>query len=75
MSDAKIDSYDVEKRYLHKDGSIVWGRKIVGCVRKGDGSIDYLVSVVQDISARKAHEEQVRLLMREAMDCIHSRCA
>ena len=37
----------------------------VGCVRKGDGSVDYFVAVVEDISARKAHEEQVQLLMRE----------
>jgi two-component sensor histidine kinase len=34
-------------------------------VRKSDGSIDYFVSVVEDISTRKAHEEQIHLLMRE----------
>jgi two-component sensor histidine kinase len=34
-------------------------------VRKRDGSIDYFVSAVEDVSARKAHEEQVHLLMRE----------
>jgi two-component sensor histidine kinase len=51
--------------YLRKDGSIVWGRKTVGCVRKDDESIEYFVIVVQDISTRKAHEEQVHLLMRE----------
>jgi PAS domain S-box-containing protein len=66
MLDGIIDSYDMDKRYLRKDGSIVWGRLTVGCVRKSDGSIDYFVSVVEDISARKAHEEQVHLLMREA---------
>jgi PAS domain S-box-containing protein len=65
MREGKIDTYDVEKRYLRKDGAIVWGRKTVSCVRNGDGSIDYLVSVIQDISARKAHEEQVHFLMRE----------
>jgi PAS domain S-box-containing protein len=65
MADGKINSYSIEKRYLRKDGAIIWGRKTVGCVRKGDGSIDYFVAVLEDISARKAHDDHVRLLMRE----------
>src|SRR5260221_495942 len=55
-----------EELGLRPDGAIVWGRKTVGCVRKSDGSIDYCVSVIEDISARKHAEEQVHLLMREA---------
>jgi PAS domain S-box-containing protein len=66
MHEGKIDSYGVDKRYLRKDGAIVWGRKTVGCVRRSDGSIDYCVSVIEDISERKHAEEQVHLLMREA---------
>ncbi len=65
MREGTIDSYDVEKRYLRKDGAVVWGRNTVGCVRKEDRSLDYLVSAVEDITARKAHEEQIHLLMRE----------
>jgi two-component sensor histidine kinase len=65
MLEGKIDSYEMDKRYVRKDGSIVWGGLTIGCVRKGDESIDYFVAVVEDISARKAHEEQVHLLMRE----------
>ncbi len=60
MRDGKIDSYEVEKRDLRKDGAIIWVRKTVGCVRKGDGSIDYLVSVIEDISARKQAEKELR---------------
>ena len=55
----KIDSYDMDKRYLRKDGAIVWGRLTVGCVRKADGSIDYFVAVVEDITARKRAEEEL----------------
>src|SRR5258708_21432390 len=32
MHQGKIDSYGVDKRYLRKDGAIVWGRKTVGSV-------------------------------------------
>jgi PAS domain S-box-containing protein len=65
MREGKIETYDLEKRYVRKDGALVWGRKTASCVRKSDGSIDYFVFVVQDISVRKAHQEHVQLLMRE----------
>jgi PAS domain S-box-containing protein len=60
MREAKIDSYNLEKRYLRKDGTIIWARKTVSCVRRGDGSIDYFVSVIEDISARKQVEKELR---------------
>jgi PAS domain S-box-containing protein len=60
MFDGKIDSYGADKRYLRKDGAIVWGRKTISCIRKKDGSIDYFVNVIEDISARKRAEELLR---------------
>jgi PAS domain S-box-containing protein len=66
LEDAKVDSCTVEKRDLRGDGSIVWVRRTVSCVRHRDGSVDYFVSVVEDISARKCAEEQINFLMREA---------
>jgi PAS domain S-box-containing protein len=60
VREGKIDSYEVEKRDLRKDGTIVWCRKTVGCIRKGDGSVDYFVSVIEDISARKQAEKELR---------------
>jgi PAS domain S-box-containing protein len=59
MRDGKIDRYDAEKRYLHKDGSTVWGRLTHSCVRKSDQSIDYTIAVVEDISVRKQAEEEL----------------
>jgi PAS domain S-box-containing protein len=56
----KFDRYDADKRYLRKDGAIVWGRLTVSCIRKSDGSIDYFVTVVEDITARKQAEEELR---------------
>jgi PAS domain S-box-containing protein len=61
MRDGKINSYDMDKRYLRKDSAIIWARLTVGCVRKSDdGSIDYFVEVVEDITARKHAEEELR---------------
>jgi PAS domain S-box-containing protein len=56
----KIDRHAKDKRYLHKDGTIVWGRVTVSCVRKSDGAIDYFVTVLEDITARKRAEEELR---------------
>jgi PAS domain S-box-containing protein len=53
-------SYALEKRYLHKDGRTVWAQLTVALLRKADGSPDYFISVVQDLSAQKATEEALR---------------
>jgi PAS domain S-box-containing protein len=60
VREGKIDSYDAEKRLVRKDGAIIWARKTAGCVRKNDGSIDYFVSMIEDISARKQAEKELR---------------
>jgi PAS domain S-box-containing protein len=60
LHDGKIDSYSVDKRYLRKDKTVVWTRRTVSCVRTSDGTIDYLVGVVEDISAHKRAEEELR---------------
>ena len=53
----EADSYCIEKRYIRKDGGIVWASLTVGCVRKVDGGVDYFVSVIQDITSRKRAEQ------------------
>jgi PAS domain S-box-containing protein len=66
LRNGKIASYSLDKRYLRKDGTTVWTSRTVSCVRNSDGAIEYLVSVIEDISARKHAEERLHLLMREA---------
>jgi PAS domain S-box-containing protein len=60
LREGKIDSYDTEKRLVRKDGAIFWARKTADCVRRDDGSIDYVVSVIEDISRRKQAEKELR---------------
>ena len=59
----EIEGYEMEKRFVRKDGQIVYGRVSVKCVRCADGSVDYFVAVLQDISDRKRAEEAQRHLM------------
>ncbi len=60
MRQGKVDRFDVDKRYRRKDSSVVWVRVTVSCLRKSDGSVDYFVTVIEDISARKHAEEELR---------------
>ncbi len=53
-------SFDLEKRYRRKDGSIVWGRVSVALLRDEEGRPLYLAPIIQDITARKQTEEQLR---------------
>jgi PAS domain S-box-containing protein len=55
-----IDRYETDKRYLRRDGAIVWARLTVSRVRKVDGSIDYFVAIVENVSAHKHAEEELR---------------
>ncbi len=57
----EISTYDIEKRYIRKDRSQVWIQLTVSLVRHADGTPDHFVSVVADIQARKAAEDERRL--------------
>jgi PAS domain S-box-containing protein len=59
------DEYELEKRYLHKDGTSVWGHTTVSCVRHHDGRIAYLIKIIQDVTARRRSDETRQMLTRE----------
>jgi PAS domain S-box-containing protein len=65
LRSGKADSYELEKRYVRKDGTPVWVHITGTAVRRNDGSVDHFVAVIQDITKRKQHEEREYLLMRE----------
>ncbi|MEM1126320.1 MAG: PAS domain S-box protein [Bacteroidota bacterium] len=49
-------TYQMEKRYYHKEGHVVWVLLSVSLVRTADGAPRYFISQIQDITARKASE-------------------
>ena len=56
MLAGEIPTYSMEKRYLHKNGKIVWANLSVALVWRADGKPDYFISVVADITERKQGE-------------------
>ena len=55
----EIDTYGREKRYVCKDGTTIWAEVAVSLVRADSSTAPWLVTVVQDISARKRAEQAV----------------
>jgi len=61
---AEIENFSLEKRYIRKDGELVWANLTVSLLREQDGS-QFLMSVVEDIRDRKQAEESLRLRAQE----------
>lgn len=57
LRDGKIDSYQMEKRYIRRDGDSIWISLTVGLQRDRDGTPLYYLPVMVDITDRKRAEE------------------
>ncbi len=54
------DTYILEKRFIPKNGDVLWTKLSIGCVRKPDRTVDYTVALLQDISERKKIEQELK---------------
>jgi len=59
MLAGEIDTYQMEKRYYHKNGSIVWILLSVSLVRTKSGEPLFFISQIQDITRQKENAEQL----------------
>lgn len=53
-------NYQIEKRFLHKDGNIVWGSLSVSLIKDDKGKPLNLISHISDITERKNAEENLQ---------------
>ena len=53
----KLEGYRLEKRYLRKDGSLLWADTSVSAIVDADGKYRATVGVISDITQRKKLEE------------------
>jgi diguanylate cyclase (GGDEF)-like protein/PAS domain S-box-containing protein len=61
MLAGEIRTYQMEKRYLHKEGHIVWALVSVSLVHAEGGEPLYFVSQIQDVTDRKSMEARLQL--------------
>lgn len=65
LQTGKIKFYSLEKRYLRKDGAIVWVNITVSPLSKPGEKPGSTMIVVEDISARKLVEEEIKRRSRQ----------
>lgn len=56
----EIEHYETDGRYLNKDGTYAWMHISVRLVRDAEGNPLHLLSIIEDISARKQAEEALQ---------------
>ncbi len=73
------EAFEIEKRYLRPDGSVVWVRNAVSPIRDGSGKPDSILAVSIDITGYKNAQEELResealkgSILDAALDCIVS---
>ena len=74
----ETEGYFLEKRYISKNKNIVYVALSVRCIRKVNGTIDYFLTLIQDITDKKYFENALEresqknlILLRNASDGIH----
>ena len=67
--------YEIEKRYIRKDGSVIWIHKSVSAIRASDGRAKSLIAVVIDITKHKQTELALQQLNLELENMVQSRTA
>src|SRR5205085_5729089 len=71
----EMDGYSMDKRWIRKDGRVINSIMAAKCLRRADGSVDYFVGLVQDITERKRSEgllqeanEKIEMILESITD-------
>lgn len=56
----EIDNYSLQKRFISRNGNIIYTKLVVSCVRKANKEVDYVTAMIEDISESKRLEEEHR---------------
>jgi len=66
----KIPLFQVEKRYVKKNGEILWINFTATTIRDPEGKVLYSVGMIEDISERKITEEEKEDLISQLKDAL-----
>jgi PAS domain S-box-containing protein len=70
----ETQGYSMDKRFIRKDGEVIFASISANSIRKGNGSVDHFVVFVQDINEHKQAEELTKKtygLLKEAEKLAH----
>lgn len=60
MVEGKIESFQAEKRYVKKDGTVIWGRLTASIGRGLDPEPPFIIGMIEDVTDRVRAEEALR---------------
>jgi PAS domain S-box-containing protein len=72
MLNDEIETYQMEKRYFHKNGEIIWVLLSVSLVKNNDGKPLHFVSQIENISKRKEAENALIKVNQELSAILNS---
>jgi len=70
MLTGEIPSYELSKRYLHKNGDVVYAQLNASLVRDADGEPLFAISQFVDITERKRAEDELARIFNMSLDPI-----
>ncbi len=73
MMKGEIDGYEIVKRFVRKDGVIVWGHLSISIARKASGEPTLIISSANDITARKQAEDERDRLIKQLEEAVRLR--
>ncbi len=73
LRDGGLERFQLDKRYVRKDGAIVWTNLNVSCKRDAAGEVEYFVAMVKDIQAEKEAQAALEALHAELEARVASR--
>ncbi len=68
----KIDSYTLDKRFVHKNGSLIYTQLSVRTIFEDNGKVDFFAALVLDIGQRIKAEEKLRASESRFRDMVNT---
>ena len=65
LLEGKLNEYHVERRYLRRDGSVVWGNTSVSVIPGTESIPHMLVGIIEDVTEHKRAEEALAEMQTE----------
>ncbi|MGZ9014427.1 MAG: EAL domain-containing protein, partial [Burkholderiales bacterium] len=65
--EGKLETFAAEKRYVRKDGAVIWVNRTVSVVRDAGGMPLYFLRVIEDVSERRRAQQRAALLQETTL--------
>lgn len=61
---SNIDSYSIQKRYIRKDGEVIWTNVKMSYIQNVGEDFQFIIAMIEDITQQKENEEKQLQLVR-----------